>query len=367
MTMNNNNNKHLRTSGRLSRLCLASIFIMTVILTVLVSCKSDNENNKTEITKKVRVRVEKYQKTEYELSLNFSGDVKAWKMANLSFNVQGKIDSFYFDEGQKVKKDDLLAELEQDDYKALKDQSHAQWEKANRDYERSQRLLEKGTIREQLVQDASTAFKASKAALDSAELNLKHCLLKAPFQGHIAYRFSEEKEMVSPGQVVFTLMDLSKVLVEVGVPENSISRLRKGQIGSVFFEAIPEKIFSGKVTHVGVSSLPNTRLFKVEMTIPNPNLIIKPGMTASSTIITDKIHDVFVFSLDITALRNGKRILFIADNGVAKKVILDNYIISGDKIIIRDSLPEGKQVITSGQDVLFDGMQISVIQEGPSQ
>jgi RND family efflux transporter MFP subunit len=340
---------------------LILIFIIVPILAFLISCSGTVENQEVEKAEKVRVRTESIKKTDYELTLDFSGEVKAWKTANLSFNVRGKIDRFYFDEGNKVNKADLLARLEKDDYQALRDQSHAQWEKANRDYERSRRLWEEGSLREQLVQDAQTVLKAAAAALQAAELNLKHCLLYAPFSGHVAYRHGEEKEMVVGGQIVFTLMDLSRVLVEVGVPEKNIDRIKKEQKASINFEAIPEKIFEGKVTQVAVSSLPNIRLFKVEVTIENPKFIIKPGMTAFSTIVIDKMEGVCIFSLDAAVLRNGRRAIFLASDGVAKKVILEDYIISGDKIIVRDPLPENGQIITAGQDVLFDGIQISVI------
>jgi membrane fusion protein (multidrug efflux system) len=336
--------------------------IVLLLLVFFISCRSSRESENVEKTEKVRVRTASYQKIDYEHTLDFSGEVKAWKTVNLSFNVPGKIDRFYFDEGHRVKSGDLLAKLEMDDYRTVRDQSLAQWEKARRDYERNSRLLEKGSIPEQLVQDAHTALKASKAALDAAELNLKHCLLYAPFSGHVAYRFGEEKEMVQAGQVVFTLMDLSRVLIEVGVPEKSIGQIKKGQKTEVTFEAIPGETFSGKVSQVAVSSLPDVRLFKVEITVQNPDLIIKPGMTATSTIVTEKMKDVYVLSLDVTVLRNSSRVVFLASDGKAKRVTLEDYLISGDKIIIRDSLPEKGQIITAGQDVLFDGMQISIIE-----
>ncbi len=340
---------------------LILIFIIIPFLAFLISCSGDIENQEVAKAEKIRVRTETIKKIDYEFKLDFSGEVKAWKTVNLSFNVMGKIDRFYFDEGHKVNKGDLLARLEKDDYQAMKDQSYAQWEKAKRDYERSRRLLEDGSIPEQLAQDAQTALKAAAAALEASELNIKHCLLSASFSGHVAYRYGEEKEMVAGGQTVFTLMDLSRVLVEIGVPEKNIDRIKKAQKASVNFEAIPGKTFEGKVTQVAVSSLPNIRLFKVEITVENPKFIIKPGMSAVSTIVVDKMEGVSIFSLDAAVLRNGSRIIFLDSNGKAKKITLEDYLISGDKIIVSDPLPENAQIITAGQEVLFDGMQISVI------
>ena len=365
MAKNDKNVTFFRLNGglRMIRRSVYLIFILLIIplLAFLISCNGGVENQEVEKIEKVRVRATSYKKTAYEFKLDFSGEVKAWKTVNLSFNVRGKIDRFYFDEGYKVNNGDLLARLEKDDYQAMRDQSHAQWEKAKRDYERSRRLWEEGSIPEQLVQDAQTALKAAAAALEATELNLKHCLLYAPFSGHVAYRYGEEKEMVAGGQTVFTLMDLSRVLVEVGVPEKNIDRIKKGQKAIINFEAIPRKIFEGTVTQVAVSSLPNIPLFKVEITVENPVFIVKPGMTAVSTIVIDKMEAVYIFSLDAAVLRNGRRAIFLNSNGEAKKITLEDYIISGDKIIVRDPLPENGQIITAGQDVLFDGMQISVI------
>jgi membrane fusion protein (multidrug efflux system) len=340
---------------------LMPILLIISFIAFLACCNSGVDKQRVENTEKVRVRTESYKKTDYKFSLDFSGEVKPWRMVNLSFNVRGKIDHFYFDEGQKVNEGDLLASLEQDDYQAVRDQNQAQWEKAKRDYERSRRLGKEGSVPEQLVQDSQTALKAAAAALEAAELNLKHCLMYAPFGGHVAYRYGEEKEMVAAGQIVFTLMDLSRVLVEVGVPEKNIDRIKKGQKASVNFEALSGKSFEGTVSQVAVSSLPDIHLFKVEITVENPKLIVKPGMTAVSTIVIDKMEGVYVLPLDRTVLRDGKRALFLASGGKAKKITLEDYIISGDKIIVRDPLPENGKIISAGQDVLFDGMEIFVI------
>ncbi|MEE8382066.1 MAG: hypothetical protein V3R78_09380, partial [Thermodesulfobacteriota bacterium] len=78
-------------------------------------------------------------------------------------------------------------------------------------------------------------------------------------------------------------------------------------------------------------------------------------------IVIDKMEGVCIFSLDTTVLRNGSRIIFLASNGKAKEVTLEDYLISGDKIIVSDLLPESGQIITAGQEALFEGIQISVV------
>lgn len=336
------------------------LFLLTL---AFLSCHGPTEETTEETVNWIRVRTVDYEKQTFALTEKFSGEVKPQKQVNLSFNIPGKIERLYFDEGDSVKKGQLLVQLEQQDYKTVRDQSLAQWEKAKRDFERSQRLWKEGSIQKQIVQDAETAFKASQAFLEAAELNLKHCLIHAPFSGHVAYRFGEERENAAPGQVIFTLMDLSQIIVELGVPERSVGRLKEGQNANVLVQSLQEEHISGRVSHVAVSSFPNSRLFKVEIEVNNPNLDLKPGMTASVGIITDTIPDAFVFPIDVSVLRKGDRVIFLLDGDKARMVVLEDYLISGENLIIRDPLPAAGQIIIDGQDVLFDRMPVIVIED----
>ncbi len=337
-------------------------FLLLVVVSFF-SCHGPAEDTTKETLNRIRVRTMDYAKQDFALTGRFSGEVKPQKQVNLSFNIPGKIERFYFDEGDSVKKGQLLAQLEQQDYKTVLDQSQVQWEKTKRDFERSQRLWKEGSIQEQIVQDAETGFKASQAVLEAADLNLKHCLMFAPFSGHVAFRFGEEKEMAAPGQVVFTLMNFSRIIVELGVPERSVGRLKEGQTANIVAQSLEEEHFAGRVSHVAVSAFPDSRLFKVEIEINNPNLKLKPGMTASVGVITDTIPEAFVFPIDVSVLRKGERVIFLLDGEKAALFVLKDYLISGENLIIRDSLPAAGQIIIDGQDVLFDRMLVTVIED----
>jgi len=223
--------------------------------------------------------------------------------------------------------------------------------------------LKEGSIQEQVVQDAETGFNAAQAVLDAADLNLERTLMYAPFSGHVAFRFGEEREMTAPGQVVFSLMSLSQVLVELGVPERSVGRLKEGQTANIEVQSLQKEPIVGRVSHVAVSAFPDSRLFKVEIEINNPRLDLKPGMTASAAVIIDSLSDVFVFSIDASVLRKGERVIFLLDGEKAAMVVLKDYLIAGDNLVILDSLPMSGQIIIDGQDVLFDGMLVTVIKD----
>jgi len=343
-----------------------SVVLFSFLLLITGSfyfCRGPAEDTAEETINRIRVRTADYKQQDFALTERFSGEVKPQKQVNLSFNIPGKIEKLYFDEGDLVKKGQILAQLEQMDYETVRDQSLAHYEKAKRDFERSQRLWKEGSIQEQIVQDAETVFKASLAVLDAAELNLERCRMLAPFSGHVAFRFGEEREMTAPGQVVFTLMDLSSVLVEMGAPERRVSRLKEGQTATIVVQSLREEPIMGRVSHVAISAYPDSRLYKIEIKVKNPNLELKPGMTASVGVIIDTISDAFVFSIDASVLRKGERVIFLLDGEKATMVVLKDYLISGEDLIIRDHLPAAGQIITDGQDVLFDGMLVTVIED----
>ncbi|MCJ7579685.1 MAG: hypothetical protein MUP98_04015, partial [Candidatus Aminicenantes bacterium] len=84
---------------------------------------------------------------------------------------------------------------------------------------------------------------------------------------------------------------------------------------------------------------------------------------ASVGVIIDTISDAFVFSIDASVLRKGERVVFFLEREKAVMVVLKDYLISGEDLIIRDSLPATGQIIIDGQDVLFDGMPVTVIKD----
>ncbi len=86
-------------------------------------------------------------------------------------------------------------------------------------------------------------------------------------------------------------------------------------------------------------------------------------MTASVGVIIDTIQDAFVFPIDVSVMRKGERVIFLLDGEKAAMFVIKDYLISGEDLIIRDSLPAAGRIIIDGQDVLFDSMLVTVIED----
>ena len=140
-------NKPFKTRITLFLLLMAAVFF---------SCDGPVEETTGEAANRIRVRIFEYEKQDFALTERFSGEVKPQKQVNLSFNIPGKIEQLYFDEGDLVKKGQLLARLEQSGYKTTRDQSLAHWEKAKRDFIRAAQLGNKKA--QEILADRSIAW-----------------------------------------------------------------------------------------------------------------------------------------------------------------------------------------------------------------
>jgi len=145
------------------------------------------------------------------------------------------------------------------------------------------------------VEAARAKVQAAAAAIKLAEAQLGYMELKAPFKGTITSRNVEYGEVVSPGQEVFSLADLSTVELKIYVDETEIGKVKPGQDADVAVDTFPDKVFKGKVSFISAEGEFTPKIiqthkervklvFLVKVLIPNPDLDLKPGMPADATL-----------------------------------------------------------------------------------
>jgi HlyD family secretion protein len=153
--------------------------------------------------------------------------------------------------------------------------------------------LKKIEVAEQEVAAARARLEAAGAALDLAEIQLDYTELRAPFDGVIVSSNIEPGEVVSPGQEVISISDLSEVDLKVFVPETEIGKVKPGQSAAVKVDTFPDKTYQGAVAFISPEGEFTPKIiqthkervklvFLVKITIPNPNLELKTGMPADA-------------------------------------------------------------------------------------
>jgi membrane fusion protein (multidrug efflux system) len=350
--------------------------IMMVISTILLSCGNKEETQSSQEQQIVPIIPEVFVQEVFRgpiyKTYTAVGNVAASDVSRITPEVSGRIMTINVDEGDRVNKGDLLMLIDNFHYQetvantlAVKNQARLNLERANRDLARMKVLFQQKSISEQTYQDAVTTrdlagYQQDQAAVsfEIARKNLKDCSVAAPISGIVTQVFVNEGEVASPAQLAFVIMKMDTVKVEVDLPEEIFSSIILGNKGIITLDALPDKFFTGEITKIYPTIDPLSRTFKVTITLKNPDLELRSGMTARSKVVQIAREDAL--SITKTALVQGEEGYFAyrvnTDTVVKSKVVLG---IEGDDVFeILDGLNHGDKVVIRGLAGLRDGMKV---------
>ena len=341
-----------------------AFFILPALIMSISSCNSP-EKETVERAIPVQLAEVKYEKR--SLPIQRSGLLSAKTEAKLSFKVGGILEDIRVEEGQTVRKDQLLASLALNEMQAYVDQARGGYEKAQRDLERVMRLWnDKVTTLEQ-KQDAETGFQIARANLNIAEFNLRHARIYAPANGKILKRFAEKNELVSAGMPIFYFSSTSsKWVMRLGVADNEVVLIQKGDSAVITLEAYPALKLSGAVSELAETIDPSSGTFEIEVELLDfpPKLI--SGFVGRVEIFPAADHHFYIVPIDALMEAEDKHgfiyTLLPAGNRVKKiPVIIDHFTDDYAAISPSSDLPNISRVIITGSAYLSDSALVKVI------
>jgi len=302
------------------------------------------------------------------------GSIMPEDYARIMAKVAGRIASISVDEGRPVKKGQLLMQIDTFDYtravenvSALKDAANVSFEKASRDFKRMEQLHKSKAISEQNYQDARTALDVAKyryeqaaVALAIAKRNLKECKVASPISGMVTNKYVNEGELTGPQQVAFVIMQMDKVKVEINLPEEAFGYMTEGNKGYVEVDAIPGEVFEGTITKIYPTIDPLSRTFKVTISLNNPELKLRSGMTARAKVVEQaKADTILAPKTSIIRGEKGYYVFKVVSNRI-EKIQVHTGIEGTDAIEILKGISSGDVVVTKGITGLKNGMQVKV-------
>jgi multidrug resistance efflux pump len=223
-----------------------------------------------------------------------------------------------------------------------------------------QNLLEKGS-REEDVEAGKLQCDLKTLEIQVLRQKLEETKVYAPFSGFIAECRGEIGEYQAPSQVLFHYIDLSEILLEIGVPEYLLPRLQLHQEVSIECYAFPQHSFLGKISKIPLVSPAHASLFPVEIRIANPEKRFKPGMRGKACITLDKVEEQYVFSLNYTLPLHDQKIVFVVDKGYCRKVVLSSFRSHQGNVILPIHQLPSSELILSGLFDLSDGDLLQIL------
>ena len=286
----------------------------------------------------------------------------------------GILTSVKVNEGDRVSRGQVLAVIDDGGLKNQLAQLEAQARLARTTYERQKRLWEQNIGSEIQYLEAKTNYEALESSVNQLKSQLSKTVVRAPFSGVIDDVISEQGEVVNPGQnQLFRLISLDKMYVEAEVPENYLSKIRKGTEVKVQISSI-DREFEGKVSQVGNNINPNNRTFRIEVLVPNENGMVKPNQIATIKL-NDYTSDTAIVIPESSIQKNalGENLVYLyrpngnSNTGTAKKAVVEVGYTYSDSIEVKNGLNNGDILITEGSKNLREGQEVRTRKSGDNE
>lgn len=312
----------------------------------------------------------KLETTDFKHFLELQGNVTTKNLLIIYPEYSGVLTNVYVKEGQKVKKGEILAKIDDGGLSQQLAQLKIQADLAKTTYERQQRLWDQKIGSEMQYLQAKSNFEAQAQAIAQLEQQVDKTIIKAPFSGTIDDVLTEQGSVVMPGQSqIMRIVNLDNMYIETEVPEKYITHITRDKKVQVDFPVLGKKIDS-KVRQVGDFINPNNRTFKVEIDLPNKDRSIKPNLTARLKI-NDYSNDkaLLIPQSIISENASGEQYVYVLaennDNNEAKaeKRVIETGLTQGDFIEVTEGLEAGNEIIMEGARSVNDGQKVKIINQ----
>jgi RND family efflux transporter MFP subunit len=369
---------------------MKKLLIFTVLLSLGIlfgsGCgRSDSSNSEAE--EKIPVEVTTVQLGDVVQSLSYNGDIKAEYEVKVFSKIPDRIEKFFVDESDIVKKGAPIAKIlattiEQGVRQAEAILIAAQAQEANLrvEYDRALRLSKENAMSQQQFDAIKTQYESvqaqveqAQAALASAKSQLNDALVTAPITGIVGKRYYDAGDMANPAAPLVTIVQMDRVKIEFDATEVDLGRLSVGQPAAITVKAYPDQLFTGKVDKISPVLDPTTRMAEVEVIVDNPDRKLMPGMYAQVEVTTGTISNVMVVpryaAIENTTMEsvNGddqvvkNYFVFVVDSNIAVQKKLDVSYVNHKSLAVKSGIKVGDQLVTEGQNNLRDGMPVSVV------
>lgn len=336
------------------------LLLSTVILAAGCGEKKEAPNQELEETVVSTTRAR--EKT-YTPELQYSGTIKAGREANLGAAIPGRVEKEYYNEGSRVQKGDLLVQLSGE----LLTQAEAEYAAVKKDFERVSRLQQKGSISEQDYDHVKAKYEATLA---KAQMMRKNTEITAPFDGTIIEYLVQEGEnfFFSPGlepgyshsSGIVRLMQLNPVKIEAEINEKDLPLIHHGTSVIIMTDAFPDTMFRGTVSQIRPVLSTLSRTATVDISLPNPGHLLRPGMFASVRALLPATKGVAVPLSAVYRLPGtGNDYVYTVKDNITHRVSVQRGISIEDQIIVT-GIEAGREIITAGKDKVSEGTKVVI-------
>jgi membrane fusion protein (multidrug efflux system) len=281
--------------------------------------------------------------------------------AELRTEVPGQILAIHFEEGQYVEQGARLFSIEATVLEADVNEARANAQRSQAAFERAQQLYEKRLISAADYDAAKANNNVDTARLLSSEARLVKTIIRAPFAGFTGLRKTNVGDYATVGQALVDLVRLDPLRVDFSVPETELAKVKTGQPVSVSVAAYPGRTFVGKVIAIAPHADVAGHSIQVRGSLPNPELLLRPGLFAQIEIALESRTDAIVVPEQAIWPVGQDKTVFVVVDGKAVQTVVQLGERRPGLVEVIDGIEVGDEIVTAGHMKLYDGVAVESV------
>jgi RND family efflux transporter MFP subunit len=355
----------MNTKTSILKKALYIIIPLILIAIIVIKLKNNKEITQSKVYQYDKEQVKYVQADTLQIKnvntkISYSGTFEPNKETKISAEIQGKINDVLVDLGSYVKKGQSLIQLDNSLLKLQLQTIEVQIEGLVADINRYTILAKADAIQGVQLEKSILGLKSAKVQKASLMEQIKKTTIKAPFNGVVTSKLSEEGAFAAPGIPLLQITDITNLKFTVNVPENDLSQFKLNQSYFISADAYSEISLLGKATMIGSKANMGSS-FPIQFSVNNTSdLKIKSGMFGKVDLKNDiQEKGIIISSSAIVGSENQPKV-YLIKNG---KAIIQNIVISKkiqNKSVVSSGLKTGDVIVTNGFINLFDGANVTV-------
>ena len=290
----------------------------------------------------------------YEATATIASDADAPVLSK----VGGEVVRLFVEEGDRVEKGDVLAQLDGERLRLEMLSARADLERVRGEYARYTDLAARGLVSDAMFARLRSDLDALEASYELAKLNYGYSEIRAPISGIVSSREIKLGQNVAISDVVFRITDTSELLAYLQIPQAEIAKFSAGHAATLVVDAMPDNEYFATIARISPTIDTRNGTFRATAFIDNQTRELAPGMFARFTISYEKHADALVIPRSALVEEDDRTVVYVVQNGEVRRRVIETGVEADDLVEVLAGLSADEEIVVVGQSSLRDGSKV---------
>jgi len=292
-----------------------------------------------------------------------STNLETEKMASVYSRVQGIVENISSEEGDHVKKNQILMTLEADEYELAEEKARLTYQSQKSDFDRMEAMFEQNLLSKEEFEKAKFTLGGLEVDWKQAKLNLSYTRIKTPIAGVVGDRLIKPGDRIQPSDKLYSVINTNEMIAVVYAPEKELGNVVKNQQAFITSDHLADQQYEGWIKRVSPVVDPQSGTFKITVGVKNKNNVLRAGMFVNTHIITATHENAVLIPKTAIVYENEQLSVYVVKDSIAHKIALKVGFQDHEKIESLDGIEEGDKIIVVGQAGLKNKTKVRIVNE----